>query len=285
MQDYAAIVKEARSRNKVVFSPLTATYQREKFKNAADGKHAISNFAIANNFNALVQSPKSAKREVLLHADNAHELLLNVVFGDQVSEGVLSRNRTLDANGKGSVFISHNISAFLSSSVDNEKEQSLHEININNTTYGVVNLLNQLGFTQDVIASFLSQDIMFDFVKAVEQAKTDGATVANAPAIAFEQIINNENYTVEDITEAEEEQKEKKLKKYKELGPKALFKVIEQGESHPHYRLTQLATLSKFMQLHEASGELKKLQVLSNTDSSGLGKNLLESKSREEAVE
>jgi len=271
LKEYSDIIEN--SKDSSFFSPYSSIYQRNKFKNASSGNKAIGVFAIANTFNASAQTVEGPLKIVDGDKD------LYVRFGNQVSYGVLNNELALDNK----TYISENISNYLSVAVDNEKIQALHNLNINDVTYGIVNLLTQLGFTHDVISSFLGQDILFELVKKVEEFQDKGESSISALNKAFSVLEKDSKYSEKVFDALDEDNKNKILKKYADSSSAFLFEVIKKGEDHPDYKITQKAILKKFKFLSKKAVSLQNLQRITNIDSSGIGKNLIESKVKEEA--
>ena len=260
------------------FTGLSDHYQRTKFKNAAAGKSGVGVFSLDSMFNAISQGRglRYVKEYKTDDDGNLVPVYLEIEFGGKIStDGDLSREFALD----GKTFISDIISGYQSGAVDNEKEQILDKVNINSHTFGVIKILNQLGFGEEV-PYFLSQDIIVDYVRELDRLSSPlvGYT-PNREEVAKDAMY--EKYNVESIKLPDEEVKRLADDK---ATVDAMKEYIAKGPAVENYVAAQKAFLDKFIELVGYGQTIHNLQTTINPDSKGIGKSLIESQLKEEQV-
>ena len=249
-----------------LYTGLSDDVQRRKFKEGTAGKSGVGVFSLDNMFNAIVQG-----KNLRFMISSKEALTLQI--GDKKSNGNLSEERTLD----GTDYKSDVIAGYQSAAVDNAKEPILDKLNINNHTFKVIKILNQLGFT-DEVAYILAQDIIVDYVNELERMSSSMAEFnRNKEEAAYQKVVDK--YGVKDYDArvhgkfAAEEATIKNLKAYIELGTKA-----------PNYVYAQVAILDLFRKLNTYGQEIQTLQSTLNPDSRGIGKSVIESIIKEDQV-
>ena len=279
-KDLAATIDNIR-RKRERFNPLGPTYQRDKFMNATAGKAGVGNFSNDSTFNALTQDKDLVLGDTVYVKGRPIFNPLTVKFGKDISNGDLSNPFTLASKrNKNKKYKSDVIAAYQSAAVDNEKEQILDKININSYTFDVIKVLNQLGFEEDVVAAFISQDIIFDYVNEITKLKdsTNEARVKNAQVEAIKNIT--EKY--EGFKPSGSESYNESMSSKADIGADDLLqKIKDGGKSDPN---TQIAILYKFVALSEYGKKIKGIQSTINTDSAGIGKTLFYSSVKEEQI-
>jgi exodeoxyribonuclease-5 len=265
------ILRRGKETDVAMFTGLSDDYQRRKFKNAAAGKSGVGVFSNDSMFNAIIQG----KDMVYMVKDSrGKDVPLRVAFGEKVSHGDLSNPMALD----GETFKSDVIAGYQSAAVDNEKEQILDKINVNNHTYKVIKILNQLGFGEEV-PLFLSQDIIIDYVNELERLGSSlTGYVPNREKIARENV--NKKYGI-----APSPRDMMEIKYADEAAtPEMMRRYIAEGASAPDYTDAQAAFLEKFIELDGYGQTIQELQSAINPDSAGIGKSVMEAQLKEDQV-
>lgn len=275
-----------------LFTGLSDEYQKQKFINAAAGKALVGVFSNDSMFNALIQDKDLQFRKT------------TVTIGSNKSTGDLSSPYTLSTQKKllkaiqetkedkypnidevnpfnyldaeDIVYKSEVISGYQSAAVDNEKEQLLDKLNANSETAPVVKLMMMLGFAEE-IPYFMTQDIIRDYVKEVKKLRGLGDFVADVEQVAYENIVNREEYKTDYDP-----------KKHAKYGASILtiskMRAMIKGEAVDNYKLTQNAILDKYLTLKIKGRVLGKLQSSISLDSQGLGKSFFETLVRAEEI-
>jgi hypothetical protein len=292
---------------------LSETYQRTKYINATAGKNAVGKFSLDSTFNATAQG----KDLVIINLSeenhsNVYGTLENPIiptkesilefntplatFGEVVSKGDLSNKYTLRSQAiinnakkekrdlteeekKSLKYKSEVIRTLQSSALDNEKEQILDKLNINDNTFAAIRALSLLGFEEEDIAGLLSQEIIWEYVEALQDANS---SLTNYNPNAAEDITRLLvlKYDKEDkFTKLSKED----LAKYQSQSGQELLDniannklaIIDSGKT-PDFNLQQLALLEKFKELTDFGQTINELQSTINTESKGLPKSLLE---------
>ena len=275
---------ETNTKQRNYFTILSDQYQKDKFLGGTMGKSGVAIFSTDNIFNSLAQRHEESKDELQMQVvskKTGKRVDLSVRFGNKESNGKLSgrKGKTID----GEHFISSVIAAYQSASVDNEKLQIIGKINVNNATFQVVKILNQLGFYRET-PYLLSQDIIIDYVKELNNQSSGllGYT-ANPEGEAKSIVLAKKQYALT----ADEQAILLDPMKYKEFAEdkaslETMKALIKDGPAAADYRLMQSVLLDKFLELKTLGETLQSLQTAINIDASGFGKSLIESNLRYE---
>lgn len=295
-QDLAAKIDTARKNRleaKKVFSPLSDSYQKKKFINAMAGRvGGVGVFSLDSVLNSVMQHGEftSGKPIELYDDSGTNGQPITIRFGNKVTkDGNLSNKYVLGSKR----FKSDVIAAYQSAAVDNEKEQVMDKINVNNYTYDVIRILNQSGFEEDIVAPFISQDIIFEYVDKLSKGSN---SLKDFDPLVKDKIVaalitkylekTNDGKLINDYKENGEQGDTvvELRKEVDKLGASDLMQLIELGENDPRYYRAQVGLLLKFLELQVYGAELKKIQSAINTDSAGIGKSLFASLAKAESV-
>lgn len=295
-QDLAAKIdsaRKARLESQKVFSPLSDSYQKKKFINAMAGRvGGVGVFSLDSVLNSVMQHGEfTSGKAIELHDDSGTQSQPVIIrFGNKVTrDGNLSNKYVIGSKR----FKSDVIAAYQSAAVDNEKEQIMDKINVNNYTYDVIRILNQSGFEEDIVAPFISQDIIFEYVDKVSKASNSlkdfdplaKDKVTNELLLKYLEKTGDKNLVADFEDKGQEADSIIELKKeVDKLGSTDLMQLIELGEADPRYYRSQVGLLLKFLELQVYGAELKKIQSAINTDSAGIGKSLFASLAKAESV-
>jgi hypothetical protein len=254
-----------------LFTGLSDEYQSRMFKEVTMGKSGVSVFSLDSMFNALAQG----KNLILTEKKGKERVPVSITLGNKTSDGNLSAEKTID----GTAYKSDVIAGYQSAAVDNVKLQILAKLNINNNTFPVIKILNQLGFGEEVLY-FIAQDIIIDYCDELERLSSSlSGYTADKEQQAYKNVLNSKKYKTDNYDVkihgkfAESEATVENLASY-----------IENGENAPNYRYAQIAILDKFREFKELGQKIQTIQTTINPDSAGLGKSVFESLIKEDKV-
>jgi hypothetical protein len=301
---------------------LSDVYQRTKYINATAGKNGVGSFSLDSTFNATAQGKQltiqnlSAENKELLfgtvqepRTPTAAEILEAndpiATFGNVVSKGDLSNKYTLrsqaiinlakaekreltDKEKESLKYKSTIIRALQSTAVDNEKAQILDKLNINDETFDAIRAMALLGFEESEIVGLITQDIIWEFIDKLKDARSSLTTYnANASADIFQELIAkydpSKSYAALDADRIDSYSAKSGVELIANIGNKTLV-PLKEGTT-PDFHLEQLALLDKFLKLTATGKDIKVLQSSINTESSGIPKSLLETKTKVEQIE
>lgn len=264
MANFIEASRNKRGLGDTQISPLSEKYQRHKFLNAAKGQTAIGNFALDNVFIALAE--RADDQDPITYMASATKPL-QMSFVGKTSNGIMSSDKTLDGKSRKIEIVS----AFLSAAVDNEKLQILHKINAVPATYSAIRTMVTLGWNEEEVALLTGQDIIFDFIKAMDVHKSNRLSNAAAREAAYDDMVVK--YGISSATPAK-----------KSVSKSAMREMIQMGTKTPDYVSSQAYMLDKFLDMTDVGDKIRTAQQAVNTDTNGAGKNLWESMASEEAI-
>lgn len=293
-KDDAEFLSEKERTDNTYFTPLSDMYQKSKVAIGAIGKNGTAAYSLDvvshSLFEQAMQTDNPIQlRELVQIVGNDGRTWseykdLNVTFGNISTTGQLGNRRTLSAGVntyKGRRNIGDVISERQNLMVDNEKEQIAIRVHLNQNTMMVDKVLNMLGFDKDVDATgkersisfmFISQPIIKEYVKRLENQNSN---TAEYNPNKKQDIISNllAEYGVADeslITNMDSE-----------MNVKNMVTQIENGGED---KMFQAAVLQKFLKLEGFGTAITSVQTSLNIDSKGIGKNLLESMEKMNAI-
>lgn len=236
--------------NKPVYTYLSDSYYRDKYVSGMNSKAAIGVKSLDSIFNIILQYSKKSIFPVYYKEENEQYIAeeYSIRFGNLVSNA-LSEPKTNKGRYKSEV-----ISAYQSASLDNEKEQILEKINSNKYTFDVERILVQMGFEEDIISIFMSQDVIRDYV----QFRNNGDSKYSAYSRAEQKYFVDKSFTVD----------------FNDLGFDTMFDMIN-NPKYKNYTENQYVLFQRFKKLSTYGEELAKIQKLVNNHSSGVPNNLL----------
>jgi hypothetical protein len=305
-----------------IITILSDTYQRTKYINATAGKNAVGGFSLDSTFNATAQgkdlviidltpgtyadvygtleNPRTPTKEDILEYN-----IPLATFGKVESKGDISNKYTLrsqaiinkakqekrdltEAEKKSLKYKSEVIKTLQSSALDNEKEQILDKLNINDQTFDAIRAMALLGFEEKDIAGLLSQEIIWEYVAALQDASSSlTAYNPNAAEDTVANLIAKYDHQGKFLTLPTELLSQLQNQSGDELMDNIsnqYLKPIESGET-PDFNLRQLAILKKFEKLTEYGKTIKQLQSTINTESKGIAKSLIEVNAKVEQIQ
>lgn len=267
----ASVKIEAARKKSFEYNTITSDeYQKQKFLAASSGKTLVG---ITSNL--VVLNSLAQKKELLL-TEGYPKKPISFKLGNMESQGKLFPDKTFRKR-----FVSVVASAFQSAAVDNEKEQILSKINLNSTTSDCMIAMTAMGYDEDIIAAFLSQPIVEDYVKSLRKfTSTLQGYTYNAEEKAYEEII--EKYGKPNQKESNE------LADMGESTPDQVFgKLISliYSKEEPEFNKLQVGFLNKFTKLLNYGKMVGGLQTTVNTDSSGVPKNMFDVYTKLRAIE
>jgi hypothetical protein len=227
-----------KGRNRKYFTPISQAQQAEFYTSARSGKAAVGVFSLNMIFNSVVQfvqSPMYFKEGV--ERDYAKYVIgIAGKYSNDINNPYIA--------GSVTEYKSVQIEGFMTSALDNGKEQLLGKLNINNYTFDFIRAAVQLGFDQETVL-----------------------TIINQPSVK-EYVINKGNRKEQDAIEPFEDDARMMIENTSLAEFQANFNSLDTKSE------LQLAVLSLFDSVSEKGRILKTAQSAINSDSSGIGKNL-----------
>jgi exodeoxyribonuclease-5 len=317
----ATEINDIRNADKELPIILSDVYQRTKYINATAGKNGVGSFSLDSTFNATaqgkeitIQNLSPERREGLFgtlenpRVPTAQEILENndpiATFGNVIAKGDLSNKYTLrsqeiiakakaekraltEEEQKSLKYKSTIIRALQSTAVDNEKAQILDKLNINDETFDAIRALTLLGFEEKEIVGLITQEIIWEFVDKLRDARSSlTAYDADAETKIFDELAlkydPKKSFATLDAARLDQLASKSGEDLVKNIETKKLEASPEKVT--PDFNLEQLALLDKFMKLTQTGKDIKVLQSTINTESSGIPKSLLETKTKVEQI-
>lgn len=288
------------------FTPLSDMYQRQKVAIGAIGKNGTAAYSLDVVSQSLFEQAYNEGNAIQLMEEVMVEVngkmrrvpqKVTITFGGITSTGKLGNQQTLSEgvdtyNGKRTS--ADVISERQNLMVDNEKEQIAIRIHLNRHTMMVDKVLNFLGFDKgDVLLDenkkeimdadgnpvrnsisflFISQPIVKEYIKRLENTNSNTAEYnPNKEADLVKALLTE--YGFDDTSTLPERDTD--------MTNNNMMAQIKDGGSD---RSFQAAVLVKFLNLQALGSQVTAVQTTLNIDSKGIGKNLLESQEKLEAV-
>ena len=255
--------------------------------------HNTGNFSLDSTFNSSVQGLGLRHITTDLKIGDLHTTgdLSNIytLRSQKILESVNGDiNKLSDEVRKTIKYKSDIIKGAQSSSVDNEKAQIMDKLNMNNETFDCIRALHQLGFEEKDVSALLTQDIIWEYTKAIKSASSSLVEYSsNKLALLEDKIIKKYDPSGRYAALSTDERKE-----LMSTATDVLYKNLETpqfvevpiGERTPDSNLLQLALLDRFKDLSSIGKDIKLVQSAINTRSSGLPKNLLETSDKVDQI-
>lgn len=229
-------------------------YFNEKYNESRDGATGIGTFATLGTFLSLTSTIKQD-----IQFENIDRLSFIDAKPNNINDPYTRSGKRLKLQV---------VSQFLSASLDNEKDPILGKINANTQTFGVIQTMIALGYTESDVIKFINQPIIKQYINNIQS------------------IIDEKDFGIEGInmrayvrTIGEEAQKLSEEEQEKMGNPVALNKLAADNDT-----LTKVNHLLQFMQFQEAGKELKSVKSIISTDSSFAPKGLIASFDREQDI-
>lgn len=229
--------KISKGKNREFFTPISQSQQAEFYTSARAGKAAVGVFSLNMIFNSVAQFVEGPMyfRELVGKEYIKYRVNIAGVNSNNINDIYISGTKE---------FKSKHIEAFMTSALDNGKEQLLGKLNINNTTFDFIRAAIQMGFSQDIVISILNQPSIIEYVKNKENR------IEQDEPLHF----SDEYRAMIEMTSLSQFQSN--------------FNSLD-SESE-----LQKAVLSLFESISAKGRILKTAQSAINSDSSGIGKNL-----------
>jgi len=272
---HAEIIDELRNTNDLkVSSVISHKYNKEKIGDGNQGQDGISIFSS----DAMLQAYMEGKPIVLGEYINKKWFPVSVEFGNQykISAGELGLSKTIKKANKLSITPSTLISALQNISVDNVNVGAMSKINVNETTAGVYALLSMLGFEEDISTYFISQPIIIDFVKSLNNKRglfavnKKKSTKATEEAI-YDTLVSKYDSTYDALLDDG-------IADFKAKDAHVELRAMLEDETYLAEQGTaQVAILRKFLRLREHARTLSGVKQFLNLDSKGVKRNIYKS--------
>lgn len=186
----------------IKIDPMSVMGQIEIFKKVVTGSRMIPMFAIHNANHALLQ-------------------LTNVNFSDPIRFDGQERKSLHDTQDVNDQLISRNYASGLAASVDNIKEPTLGDLNVNQFTINVIAAILGVGYSEETAYMFINQPIILKLTNAIN-SKT---------GIADMEDIMNEFEKVMSTSLNEKKEGIPKIEDNASLNTSDLIKWIEEGKT------------------------------------------------------
>ena len=315
-----------RNKNTRLSSVVTSKYNRKKLVDGSSGQDGISIFSSDSVLNALAQAAGKYNAEGVFEPaltamqttwiDTGDDLVpLRVPFGTRIElkqgypygkpvEGIKFGETYSKSEGKLGLVNSlrkiggdlENPSDFIvymqNISVDNANMEVMAKVNMNEVTAGAYSFLSMSGFGPEITAMFMSQPILFDYVRML--SNKSGAFAEYSPNMRGEIVkALYAKYGIEQLPDgAWNELLEGKELKFAEnvynplvhdvyadfegqdaeLVMRKLIQTAE-GEQDTEFALHQISVLEKFLKISDYSRSLTSIKQQLNLDSKGMNKN------------
>lgn len=271
----AARIERLRGGDKHSHSIISNKYNKKKLMDGNAGRIGIAIFSVDSIFQSYLEAGKGTDgkgivvREKIMDDDgNTKKVPIRVEFGNgyAVSRGEVGRVVTLKENS--SKTVGSMITALQNLSVDNAVLEAMAKINLNATTANVYTFLHYLGFEDDIVASFMSQPILFDYVERL----------ANMGAFHSEFTPDGRDGVVSDLIKKyapDFTSEDNALANFKGEDAVAIMEaMIEDTDKVVNFGKTQIAILNKFLTLSSYMQDLSIGKKYVNLDSKGFNKNM-----------
>lgn len=257
---------------KTITDYLSPDYSKSKYLQSIDSKQMVGIEAISTTFAALMQGKNlSLSKPIINDEGKVRWIPDHIVFGTDDGKTLkltdLSDPFTHTGRTKNEVN-----SAYLSTTVDDEKDPLLAYLNSNPITAAVQTLLRDLGMEEE-LSLFIAQPALVEFVRRVRNSKGSLATSRiDQDTLLFDLI---DEYT-EKIKETPiEYEPDDNLADYP-LRPKD-FRQVLHGlvEDQLTNDQIQYLTLVKFAKIKTFADPFSRAQGLINIESKGIGRTLI----------
>lgn len=219
------------------FTPLSNTYQINKYLSARAGKTAVGIFSLDMVFNSAMQYVEQDMHFTYVE-DKVRKNYKLTLSGK--TNNVLNKTTVIGSKDK---FKSDVLEGFMTAALDNEKEQLLGKLNINTVTFDFIRAMTQMGFEEDVTLTYINQPVIKKLVK-----ERGLGTFIDAETFTGEM---RGRLSTMPLTELEQ--------------------AIKDGDASGD---VQEAILAMFHEVSAKGRKLKVLQSAINTDSTGIGKSV-----------
>lgn len=241
---------------------MTTMGQNEIHKSNNDGRSGTGIFSLFSTF--LKVSQDAGLRLNMSNVKNPFQ------FGYKKEDGeVIQLSDFSDLYNVDGTLKSYIISYFQSAAVDNAKEQILGKLNINSNTMGVAGTMAMLGYSEDYIGYFLSQPILRDYVEVLTN---QNSIVETTTAETDPYVLTMQKYDFEAKNISEQERQDVFGQVY---STSELRTMLGQNANEKLYEVNQQNILSIFESLNNLADKLRVIQSAINTDTKGLGANMV----------
>ena len=269
------------------WSGISEEYQKNRYLSARGAKIGVGAFSLDNTFNSLLQGNDDIILTTLEARETADGKTIFVRVPYKFKLGGRNSNQLSDAKTNlpnSTRYKSEVISAFQSAAVDNEKVQLLNRLNINKYTFAAVKALNQLGFEEDITTVFINQPIIRKYVELVSLAKDSSS---NWTMEKVDQELNRLFPTK--LLEEELQTLGNNISSTNMInmmvGRLTPTDIQRTGEpSTNSFNDKQQALLAKFLEITTKGEALGLVQSTINSDSAGVGKDLIYSLVKEDQI-
>lgn len=274
-----------------IFTPLSSEYQKMKMGLGAAGKIGTGAYSLDVTFHSLVQQSASLGKTVkLTEPIFPEEGEMEIIdkefrFGNQVSDGKLGGERTIDGDRS----IAEVLAELQNVALDNEKLQVMGRVGLNDLTIDVSKVFALLGFDKgedkgksSVQFTFLSQPIIKDFVKMMKNANSNMAEFSqDKEQMVISQLLQKYNPNSEGTWQQLQDDPSYRDMMGRRMSTTEMLAAL--STMNPDGAL-QEAILHRFLEMRSYGVRIRGVQVGINADAKGLGKSFFDVIARKEAL-
>ena len=282
-------------------NPLAPAYHTNKYQDARGAGDGVGTFARAITFQSMAQSGVATIPGVGMRLG-------------RFKSNSITNSKAVTNNKRSKIEV---FTAFLSASLDNEKEQIMNYLNINSDTFGIATAMIHSGFEEDLVLAFLESPVLRLLAENKKSRTKESSLSKRTLFNALKRDLLPKNFRrlskeeqnealnalfEEAYSELEGSESETKEETFNRLIKNSDFTAsftppvpgvsktklgfIDsegnqlQGDELRKQKLLALATLALSSDLQRVSTDILAAQRLLNIDSGGLGKNAHEAYSK-----
>jgi hypothetical protein len=273
-----------------VFTPLSSEYQKMKMGLGAAGKIGTGAYSLDVTFHSLVQQiaalgkPLQLTYPVVDEEGNVTIEEKEFRFGNQVSDGRLGNERTIDGNRT----IAEVLAELQNIALDNEKLQVMGRVGLNDLTIDVSKAFALLGFDKgedegksSVQFLFLSQPIVKEFVERMKNANSNMAEFSqDKEQLVVTQLLRKYVGDKDNWDRLNNDSEYQNLMS-RRMSTTEMLAALK--TTSPDGAL-QEAILHRFLEMRDYGVKIRSIQTGINADAKGLGKSFYDVIARREAL-
>lgn len=266
----------------ISISEMSDDKQTDRFLSGTSGRRGVSLYSLFNSFlSVLAQDSNVAVKDQITYKVLSKDGLVDwfCSIGNRTSRGRLDESYALDKK----TLKTQIAEGFQSISVDNANDMLMDKINLNVHTFKFTVGAISAGFGEEMVW-LMNQPIIIDYVESIKKASQIGGSSFNSEMDAYVEMFNkyNDNESEKELTAIDiAKLKRKLLSNSRDLTIELMKDIIAGNEIDKSFNNTQLTALVVFKEIENVGAELQAIMSDSSTDSSFLGKSVLETSAKE----
>ena len=272
LPEIAQTIRERRSVNKK-FKPISEAFHRDKYKSSASAETGVGVFS--NTITMIAKTQDSDNSE---NVDKKEIYFLNR-FGKKYKLKIGSETSTDISSIKGARLGISKIevaSAFQNASVDDGTLNIIGDLNVNNITFGFIDAMILMGFSEKTIAALLNQDIVVDYVRMLDRSRNSQSSGVGMKESDIVKFLREKYKSDEYIKD-----KDVRRKRFSGYTSDQLVGLIGKGTEDT---FAQNVALDIFREVMELGTYMNRAHTLSGTHSTKFNKSLLHNMLVEEEI-